>query len=207
VRNTPSTSLPRRRRRLAQLRAGPRRPRFGSLLPISRDAFVREVTGASLEVDVCVLLSRDALPSCAAARDALAALAASHPRVKCVVINASEAVGGHYPDTQLPTLLLYRRGDVALTLVGTSWAGSTLRHVTPAALAAALDAAPGGRVCRSAEEEEAADEAAEAAAERGAERERARAEEAPPPGAGGGGGIAAAAAARNDSDEDSDFSD
>jgi hypothetical protein len=185
---------------LAQLRAGPSRPRFGALLRIGRDDFVREVTGASLELDVVVLLTRDALPGCAATHDALAALAVAHPRLKCVCINASEAVGGHYPDTQLPTLLLYRRGDVALTLIGTAWAGSTLRHVTPAALASALDGAPGGRVCRSAEEEEAADEAAAAGAERAAERERARDEEAPPG--------AVAAPTRDDSDdEDSDFSD
>ncbi len=156
---------------------------------------MREVTAASLELDVVCLLTRDALPGCAAAREALEALAAAHPRVKCVVIGAAEAVGGGvYPDTQLPTLLLYRRGDVAVTLVGTAWAGPTLRHVTPGALAAALDAAPGGRVCRSEAEEEALDEARAAAQERRAEQEAARKELASKP--------------RGDFfDEDSDFSD
>jgi hypothetical protein len=184
-----------RRRRLSELRADAARPRFGALLPLRRDAFVREVTDASMQCDVAVLLQREALPACVAAREALEAVAAAHPRLKCCAITAVEAVGGHYPDAQLPTLLLYRAGDVALTLAGPAWAVGGGRGITPQALAAALNEAPGGRACRSAAEEAEADErfAAEA------EERRARAAEA----------RAKAQEAREaaEEDESSDFSD
>ena len=184
-----------RRRRLSELRADAARPRFGALLPLRRDAFVREVTEASERCDVAVLLTRDGVAACGAAREALAAAAATHPRLKCCVIAAAEAVGGHYPDAQLPTLLLYRAGDVALTLAGPAWALPSGRGITPEALAQALNAAPGGRACRSAAEEAELDErlAAEAAAARAAAAEA----------------RAAAAEARDaaEADESSDFSD
>ena len=165
------------------------------MLPLRRDAFVREVTEASERCDVAVLLTRDGVAACSAAREALAAAAAAHPRLKCCVIAAAEAVGGHYPDAQLPTLLLYRAGDVALTLAGPAWALPGGRGVTPEALAQALNEAPGGRACRSAAEEAELDErlAAEATAARAAAAEA----------------RAAAAEARDaaEEDESSDFSD
>ena len=144
---------------------------------------------------MAVLLTRDGVAACGAAREALAAAAATHPRLKCCVIAAAEAVGGHYPDAQLPTLLLYRAGDVALTLAGPAWALPSGRGITPEALAQALNAAPGGRACRSAAEEAELDErlAAEAAAARAAAAEA----------------RAAAAEAQDaaEADESSDFSD
>ena len=119
-------------------------------------------------------------------------------------VGAAEAVGGSYPDTQLPTLLLYRTGDVRLTLIGTSWAGPTLRHVTPEALGAALDRAPGGRAGgaeHSSDDEDGGSDAVAQAQERAAAAaQEAREREAALP-------QALRAAARASDDEDSDFSD
>jgi len=136
-----------RRLRLQQLRLLASRPRFGAVLAISRDQFVTQVTAASLtHQDVLVLLTRPGAPGCEVASSALDAIAAAHPGVKCVRIAAADAVGAGYPDSKLPTVLLYRRGDVALTLSGPTLCGPSLRHITPEALVRELDKAPSGPV-------------------------------------------------------------
>jgi len=165
--------------RLAQLRAGAAAPRFGAVLRLQRDDFVRQVTAASRArgQDVVVLLTRSGHAACAAAEACLDALAASHPRVKCCSLSAEEALGEGYPDSRLPTLLVYREGDVALTLAGAAAVsgGPTLRHMTPEALARLLDDAPGGRVFNvSAEEWEARQRELDLAAGRGRDAEAGR---------------------------------
>lgn len=118
---------------------------------------MRHVTAASRApgTDVVVLLTRESLPGSAAAAACLDRLAAAHPRVKCVRLSAEEALGPGYPDGRLPTVLVYREGDVALTLAGPAalGGGEGARSLTPEALARLIDGAPGGRVFNVSDEE------------------------------------------------------
>jgi len=150
-----------RQRRLSALRAAAQRPRHGALLFLpDAAAYTREVTAASLRCDVVLLVTRSGHAGCDAAQAALATIARRSSALKCLVCDAAAAVsGGRLPDSALPQLLLYRRGEVVLQHAGTAWAGPSHRHLTPEVLAAALDGT-GRRVCVTVEEAAAAEEEA-----------------------------------------------
>ena len=85
---------------------------FGSLTEISRTDFLTEVSTASKSNPVVVLLYQTALTSCQIlARWLTQHAAPSNPTIKFVQIQSTRCIQ-NYPDENLPTILLYRLGNV-----------------------------------------------------------------------------------------------
>lgn len=136
-----------RRQRMAQLRADSKKERFGRVYPISRPDYTREVTEASrinpdadpdqLKEDleeksgqeeakdkqrqggtgVVCFLYKDGLEQCRLLSGFLDTLAAKYPATKFVSIVGDQCIP-NYPDRNLPTLLIYRNGELHRQIVG-----------------------------------------------------------------------------------------
>lgn len=122
-----------RRKRLAEMQQAEKRGRFGSMEPLAREDFVREVTegskaaapGDEEEEDhsddeapkksrgtgVVVFLFQDSIPLSQHFRPLLNQVAAAHPETKFLAIPAQLCIP-NYPDKNVPTLLIYRNGDM-----------------------------------------------------------------------------------------------
>jgi hypothetical protein len=112
-----------RQKRLAEMKAMAARNKFGSVFPLSRDDFVREVTEGSKESWVIVFLFQDHLPDSKALAQVLPILARKHASCKFMSIRADSCIEG-YPDRNVPTLLLYHDGVCQSKLVGLADFGS-----------------------------------------------------------------------------------
>mmetsp|Transcript_15795 Transcript_15795/g.34244 ORF Transcript_15795/g.34244 Transcript_15795/m.34244 type:complete len:254 (-) Transcript_15795:171-932(-) len=106
-----------RRKRLAELKNTTQLPHFGSVELIKATDFVREVTHAGQDQFVLVQLYKDGHPACRALGECLEMLAPMHTSTKFVKIVSTECIPG-YPDSNLPTLLVYQNTDVAHQFIG-----------------------------------------------------------------------------------------
>jgi len=106
-----------RAKRVAEMRARARLERFGDVRHIGKPEWVAEVSEASKQCAVVVLMFEDAVPACAVLGAALQAVAARFPAVKCVRTRASAAVD-RWPTKNVPTLFVYRHGELSTQLVG-----------------------------------------------------------------------------------------
>jgi hypothetical protein len=123
-----------RRKRLAEMQQAEKRGRFGSMEPLAREDFVREVTEGSKaappgeeedDLDdsddeapkksrgtgVVVFLFQDSIPLSQHFRPLLNQIAAAHPETKFLAIPAQLCIP-NYPDKNVPTLLIYRGGEM-----------------------------------------------------------------------------------------------
>ncbi|RXK37398.1 GTPase inhibitor [Tremella mesenterica] len=138
-----------RRQRMAEMRKEEKSGRFGSLMPLGREDFVKEVTEGSKQsplsqqeeedddddddeeedegglVDrkgrlrgtgVVVFLYKDSIPLSQHLRPLLQTLATAHPSTKFLSIPAHLCIP-NYPDRNVPTLLVYRNGEITGNLV------------------------------------------------------------------------------------------
>ncbi|WWC89695.1 uncharacterized protein L201_004620 [Kwoniella dendrophila CBS 6074] len=146
-----------RKKRLNQLKIREKKSRFGTMEPLSREDFVKQVTEASkISYDqngnplppppprkntknaydsddddlnegeeeaqagssglqgtgVVVFLYKDSVPLSQHLRPLLHQLAAAHPQTKFLSIPAGLCIP-NYPDKNVPTLLIYRNGDIS----------------------------------------------------------------------------------------------
>ncbi|WFD35625.1 Proteolipid protein 2 [Malassezia cuniculi] len=114
-----------RAERLRELSAFEQRGRFGRVYPISRPDYTREVTEASKEnapgsdkgTGVVCYLYNPAMDTCRLVSGYLDTLAARYPASKFVSIIGSQCIP-NYPDTNLPTLLIYRAGELVRQIIG-----------------------------------------------------------------------------------------
>ncbi|TKY90833.1 hypothetical protein EX895_000831 [Sporisorium graminicola] len=137
-----------RRQRMSQLRAETKKARFGRVYPISRPDYTREVTEASKEdpdanpdaqrddeqeqkpdttsnadkqrqggTGVVCFLYKDGIDTCRLLAGYLDTLAAKYPSTKFVSIVGDQCIP-NYPDRNLPTLLIYRNGELHRQIVG-----------------------------------------------------------------------------------------
>ncbi|KAK0546967.1 Proteolipid protein 2 [Tilletia horrida] len=128
-----------REERMAQLRVKEKRARFGRVYPISRVDYTREVTEASKQdphrpqgadtgpegetsssskgTSVVCYLYKDGMETCKLLGGYLDTLAAKHPSTKFVSIVGDKCIP-NYPDRNLPTLLIYKNGDLHRQIVG-----------------------------------------------------------------------------------------
>ncbi|GMK55802.1 hypothetical protein CspeluHIS016_0208580 [Cutaneotrichosporon spelunceum] len=133
-----------RRKRMAEMQQAEKRGRFGSMEPLAREDFVREVTEGSKAVPpgeeeggegsddegtlkrrgtgVVVYLFQDSIPLSQHLRPLLNQVAAAHPETKFLAIPAQLCIP-NYPDKNVPTLLIYRNGE----MMGQVVAGAGLR--------------------------------------------------------------------------------
>ncbi|KAI3656733.1 hypothetical protein MP638_007382 [Amoeboaphelidium occidentale] len=83
----------------------------GGLVDISQSEFVKEVTEASKSATVLVHLYQNALMECRLINEHLEKLSRNY-RVKCVKIKSTDCIPG-FPDRNLPTVLVYKNGDIS----------------------------------------------------------------------------------------------
>ncbi|GAB2210470.1 hypothetical protein Droror1_Dr00015736 [Drosera rotundifolia] len=102
---------------IAEMRETAKVERFGSVVPISGSDFIREVSQASSDVWVVVLLYKDGFPECQLLMKCLEELAKRYPATKFVKIISTDCIP-NYPDFNLPTLLVYNNGAVKANYVG-----------------------------------------------------------------------------------------
>jgi hypothetical protein len=107
-------------KRLAELQQSPSTRTFGELVEISRQDFMREVTEASQKHPVLLYLYQSSLVECQLVGKWLKEEAAgAFPGIKFVQMVATRCIP-NYPDANLPTILLYRRGAVQRQLLHTN---------------------------------------------------------------------------------------
>ncbi|KAF8060532.1 Pdcl3 [Scenedesmus sp. PABB004] len=149
-----------RQKRLTELRSAAARPRFTGVEELVGSEFVQKVTDASADYWVVCLLYKPSHPGCELLGQCLDALASKYCHTRFVRIVSTAAIPS-YPDTNLPTLLVYRDRACKRSLVGLSQFGGA--RATPERVAVVLNTA--GPVCDEAGGDDEA--AAQAAAVKG----------------------------------------
>ncbi|KAF9239688.1 thioredoxin-like protein [Melanogaster broomeanus] len=125
-----------RRQRLAQERKEAKRARFGSVYPISREDYTREVTEGSKisEEDdeddkgtgVVCFLYKDGIPRSDRTFAHVRTLAERYPRTKFVSIVGNKCIAD-LPDTRIPMFIIYRKGEIRNQLI--SWGSDRERRL------------------------------------------------------------------------------
>ncbi|KIR26674.1 GTPase inhibitor [Cryptococcus deuterogattii 99/473] len=116
-----------KRKRLHEMKKEEKKGRYGSMEPLAREDFVREVTEGS-KVDPNGEQTEDqvdsshSVPLSQHLRPLLNQAAAAHPSTKFLSIPAGLCIP-NYPDKNVPTLLIYRNGE----MVGNVVAGMGLK--------------------------------------------------------------------------------
>lgn len=135
-----------RRKRLQDLMREKKRGRYGRVYPIARQDYTREVTEASKEsadrqgggvekereggqseagegtskekgTGVVCFLYKDGMETCRLLAGYLDTLAAKYPASKFVSIVGDKCIP-NYPDKNLPTMLIYRNGELHRQIIG-----------------------------------------------------------------------------------------
>jgi Phosducin len=81
------------------------KPKFGDIIEISRDEYVREVTNAPKGVFVVLHLYQDSIESCHLINRFFAEISKEHPHVKFLKIVSTKAIE-NYPERNVPTVLI-----------------------------------------------------------------------------------------------------
>lgn len=119
-----------RRKRIAKMRSEAEKAKFGSIAQISQSAFVDQVTNASKTCSVVCLLFAKGSQDCEVLEQCLTIVAHKYQTVKIVKIIGNEAIK-NFPDSQCPTLLLYKNGDIVTRIPGiSSFGGKKLNAET-----------------------------------------------------------------------------
>jgi len=106
-----------RLKRIAELKEGAAKKRFGAFKQISQTEFVAEVSKAPPDVFVVCHLFEFSKPECQLLNDILGRLAVKFADLKFVRIIGSECIQ-KYPSSNCPTIIVYKAGDIALNVVG-----------------------------------------------------------------------------------------
>jgi len=106
-----------REQRMGELLEKQQKEKFGEVVHVKQDEYVKEITEASQgETVVFVHLYQDSIPECKRLNMVMTELAHRHKAVKFTKIRATDA-NAEYPDSALPTLLVYRLGMVVDRMV------------------------------------------------------------------------------------------
>jgi len=108
-----------RAKRVQQLKDKAKREKFGAVFQIYESDYKKQVTEASAEPGVWVVVHLFSAVSDESGilSQCMDVLARKFKAVKFVKIKASEAIR-NYPESKCPTVLLYTKGDLAQQLVG-----------------------------------------------------------------------------------------
>lgn len=106
-----------REKRMAEMKAAAAEPQFGEVVNITATEYVREVNEAPKGVWVVLLLYNTALPVCRRLQQIVAILACKHTGTKFVQSIGQNCIP-NYPDRNLPTVFLYRDGELMTQFVG-----------------------------------------------------------------------------------------
>ncbi|XP_067932403.1 phosducin-like protein 3 [Watersipora subatra] len=111
-----------RRQRMLEMMAQQKKSMFGSVLEISKADWVDEVNKAGDSIWVIVHVYSEGLPHCKLINQHVTELAAKFPTSKFVKGRASVCIP-NYPDKNLPTIFVYKDGDLKK-----QWIGSDQLH-------------------------------------------------------------------------------
>lgn len=111
---------------MAEMKAQLSREKYGRVYPISKPDYTREVTEASMNSHVVVCLYQEYLMECKLLNKILDRIAEKHPSVKFCRIIADLCIP-HYPDKNVPTILVYDKGDLKKQIIGIS--EFTIKHL------------------------------------------------------------------------------
>jgi len=106
-----------RRQRMAEMQAQQKLASFGSVLEISKADWVEQVNKAGENVWVIVHVYAEGIPQCKLINQHMFELAAKFPATKFVKGRASVCIP-NYPDKNLPTIFIYKNGDLKKQWVG-----------------------------------------------------------------------------------------
>ncbi|GAO49528.1 thioredoxin-like protein [Saitoella complicata NRRL Y-17804] len=114
--------------RMAEMRSLQARSNHGTVTPIQKVDFVREVTEASKGENNWVIcyLYKDYLPGCKILAPLLSLVARRYPFLKLTSIQSDMCIP-NYPDRNTPTLLFYGNGDMRKQLV--AWTAKRVEEV------------------------------------------------------------------------------
>ncbi|KAH9999084.1 thioredoxin-like protein [Russula vinacea] len=118
----------RQAQRLLEERLEAQRRRFGTVIPIGRDDYTREVTETSKQDEpgdveargtgVVCFLYKDGIPRSDRAHAHVRTLATRHPRTKFVSIVGDKCIP-NLPDSRVPMFIVYRKGQIVNQI--TAW--------------------------------------------------------------------------------------
>lgn len=98
-------------KRMAEIQELTKASKFGRVYPITKPEYKEEITDASNDSFVFVHMSLQSSLQSRLLSSLFVTLASKYPELKFVEIPASRAVE-NYPESNCPTILIYRNGDV-----------------------------------------------------------------------------------------------
>ncbi|KAM8939502.1 LOW QUALITY PROTEIN: phosducin-like protein 2 [Pelodytes ibericus] len=113
-----------RQQRIQELKSQQKRQMFGELVEIPGTLYVKEVTNAKPDVWVVIHLYRSCIPMCVLLNQHLQILAEKFPETKFLKAIVDSCIH-KYQDHCLPTLLVYRNGQVEDEFIGAKQCGGT----------------------------------------------------------------------------------
>ncbi|XP_057402293.1 phosducin-like protein 2 [Balaenoptera acutorostrata] len=106
-----------REKRLQEWKALKKKQKFGELREISGNQYVNEVTNAEKDVWVIIHLYRSSIPMCSLVNQHLSLLARKFPETKFVKAIVNSCIQ-HYHDNCLPTIFVYKNGQIEGKFIG-----------------------------------------------------------------------------------------
>ncbi|KAJ3207009.1 hypothetical protein HK099_000369, partial [Clydaea vesicula] len=116
-----------RRKRMQEIKDYQSKAKYGTITQISKPDYQKEVTEASKNLNpeyVVLFLFNNSLPESRLVSAYLTSIAKKYPTVKFLKIVADQCIE-NYPDTNVPTLLIYGRGELLANLIGINKLGGT----------------------------------------------------------------------------------
>ncbi|OXB83845.1 UNVERIFIED_CONTAM: hypothetical protein H355_003057 [Colinus virginianus] len=111
-----------RQQRLQEWKCLQKRQKYGELREISGEQYVKEVTNAPEDVWVIIHLYRSSVPMCLLVNEHLSQLARKFPEAKFVRAIVNSCIH-HYQDRCLPTILVYKTGEIKARFIGVAECG------------------------------------------------------------------------------------
>eukprot|EP00919_Chromeraceae_sp_WS-2016_P017432 GHVR01041511.1.p1 GENE.GHVR01041511.1~~GHVR01041511.1.p1 ORF type:complete len:276 (-),score=96.03 GHVR01041511.1:29-856(-) len=106
-----------RQKRLAEMKSQALSHKFGSLYHIHKDEFVKEITEASHTDTVVCHLYQECLHECIQINNCLNEIANKYKKIK-ITKGISTDLIPNYPNSNLPTLLIYKNGICTKQIIG-----------------------------------------------------------------------------------------
>lgn len=106
-----------RQKRIAEIKALQAKSKFGDVREISAVDYVQEVNKAGDEIWVVLHLYKQGIPLCSLINQYLRQLAAKFPQVKFLNSISTTCIP-NYPDKNLPTIFIYKGGDLKQNWIG-----------------------------------------------------------------------------------------
>ncbi|XP_075356611.1 phosducin-like protein 2 [Mycteria americana] len=111
-----------RQQRLQEWKCLQRMQKYGELREICGEQYVKEVTNAPEDVWVIIHLYRSSTPMCLLVNEHLSLLARKFPEVKFLKATVNSCIQNYY-DRYLPTILVYKTGEIKGRFIGVAECG------------------------------------------------------------------------------------